>query len=170
MSLAGGFTLVELMITLVVLAILVTLAAPSFRNFLAQQRIRSASLDLIMGLTQARSEAINRNQGVSLWPIDSTDWSEGWGVGDPLAAVPSDPNSFLRVYRPGTDVEIGCGANGDGACPASIAFRPSGRASLPAGVSNVAFQVFQDAFPESSFSCVSVISTGRFQSESGPCG
>lgn len=74
-----GFTLIELIFTVAVMAVLASLAAPSFRQFIATQRIRNASFDLMAGLTLARSEAITRNANVDLLRTGSA-WDGGWKV------------------------------------------------------------------------------------------
>lgn len=77
-SKAKGFTLVELMITLVVFSILTGLAVPSFRDFIRTQRLKTASFDLVAGLTYARSEAIKRNTNIDV--AASTNWQSGWTI------------------------------------------------------------------------------------------
>lgn len=78
---AQGFTLIELMVTVTVMAVLATLAAPSFREFIANQRLRNASFDLMTALTLARSEAITRNSDVDLTRASTSNpWAAGWTV------------------------------------------------------------------------------------------
>jgi type II secretion system protein H len=56
----NGFTLVELMVTLAVMAILATLAVPSMTSFFDKQRVVEAAEDLYSNIQQARSESIAR--------------------------------------------------------------------------------------------------------------
>ncbi|QDZ27210.1 GspH/FimT family pseudopilin [Noviherbaspirillum sp. UKPF54] len=76
---APGFTLVELMITIAISAILLGLAAPSFSSFIKSQTVRTASSDLNAALIFARSEAIKRNSDVVITPA-SGGWQNGWTV------------------------------------------------------------------------------------------
>jgi len=59
----GGFTLLELMITLALAGILVTLVVPSMRDFMRNGRLTSAANDLLRSLNLARTEAIKRQSG-----------------------------------------------------------------------------------------------------------
>lgn len=60
----SGFTLVEVMVTVILIAILASLAAPSFQSTVARFRVRTAAESLMSGLQLARSEALRRNQPV----------------------------------------------------------------------------------------------------------
>jgi type IV fimbrial biogenesis protein FimT len=77
-----GFTLIELVFTVAVLAILVTLAAPSLRDLVRDQRIKTATFEVYSSLTYARSEAIKRNASVTIVIASGTDWAAGWTVQD----------------------------------------------------------------------------------------
>lgn len=80
-SYATGFTLVELMITIFVAAILVTIALPSFRELLISNRVTESTNQLISDLNLARSEAVNRGTLVAVVSTSgSNDWSGGWRV------------------------------------------------------------------------------------------
>ena len=57
---ARGFTLIELMVALAVVAILATLAVPTYAEFTARQRLAAAAQQLTLELNQARQDAVGR--------------------------------------------------------------------------------------------------------------
>jgi prepilin-type N-terminal cleavage/methylation domain-containing protein len=61
-----GFTLIEVMVTVAILLIIITLAAPSFKNMIEMQRLRSITAQLVTDLQYARNEAVSRNTRVNL--------------------------------------------------------------------------------------------------------
>jgi type IV fimbrial biogenesis protein FimT len=88
---ARGFTLVELMIALSIVAIVVTMAVPSFKSLISMTQLRTATSHLVGVLNLARSEAIKRG-----WPVtvcksadvgaqapscdEGAAWQDGWLV------------------------------------------------------------------------------------------
>ncbi|WP_211467531.1 GspH/FimT family pseudopilin [Collimonas silvisoli] len=60
----SGFTLIEAMIVLAIMCILLSLALPSMRSFVIQNRLSAETGQLIAALTLARSEAIQRGRAV----------------------------------------------------------------------------------------------------------
>lgn len=75
-----GFTLIELMVVVAMVAILATLAAPSLREFAANQALAGTTSDLIGASMTARSAAISRNARVVLEPASGSDWLSGWRI------------------------------------------------------------------------------------------
>jgi len=86
---SAGFTLIELMITLVIAAILGSLALPSFSELMLSNRVTAQTNDLIGALSLARAEAVRRGQPVCVRRQSATanDWSQGWQIyADPNVA------------------------------------------------------------------------------------
>lgn len=105
-----GFSIVELMIALAVAAILLVVAAPSFRDALRRNKVSAASNALLADIAYARSEAINRGNIVSICPssdqqtctANGTAYENGWliytyapGKGTPNTAYSAGPDNIL---------------------------------------------------------------------------
>ncbi|MEO6422144.1 MAG: GspH/FimT family pseudopilin [Candidatus Nitrotoga sp.] len=75
-----GFTLVELLVAVGVLGILATLGTSGFQSLIQSQQAKNASFELFSSLSLARSEAIKRNNPVTLTPTDSSNWGKGWTI------------------------------------------------------------------------------------------
>lgn len=78
-SLSRGFTLIELMVVVTIAALMLGLGIPSFKSFLAGQRVKTAAGDFANAAIYARSEAIKRNAEVSL-AAAAGGWKDGWSV------------------------------------------------------------------------------------------
>lgn len=97
-----GFTLVELMITVAVLAIVVTLAAPSFSDLINRNRLTGAANEIVGALQTARMEAVRRNASVVLCP--STDGASCSGADWQRLIIFSDNDGDVTVDAADDDV------------------------------------------------------------------
>ena len=70
-----GFTLVELMIGVVIVAILLLLALPTFQEWMTNSRIRNTASSIANGMRLAQVEAIKRNRPVEFTLVPATGWS-----------------------------------------------------------------------------------------------
>ncbi len=61
-----GFTLIELMITLAILAVLLAIAVPSMREFIARKRVEGIAQELVTDLRLLKSQQIQRRQFVGI--------------------------------------------------------------------------------------------------------
>lgn len=77
---SAGFTVVELMITVVMVGILLAAAVPSYRGIIQNNRLTTQANTFVSSLQYARSEAIKRRGTVSLRPVDPANWALGWGI------------------------------------------------------------------------------------------
>ncbi len=72
-----GVTLVELAIGIAVMAVLLALAAPSFKNWIQSSQIRTAAESIQNGLQLARAEAVRRNANVQFVLSAGSSWTVG---------------------------------------------------------------------------------------------
>jgi type IV fimbrial biogenesis protein FimT len=78
---AAGFSVIELMITVVIAAILVAFALPSFREITIRNNVTEINNQLVQALNLARSEAVRRGAMVEvISTANSSTFSTGWKV------------------------------------------------------------------------------------------
>lgn len=119
-SMMIGFTLIEVMMTITILGILLTIALPAFYNFIIDQRLKNASFELNSSLQYARSEAVKRMQSVSIRPVGGN-WANGYSITYP---DDSDADSNDEVLK-NVGAQEGIAITG----PTIVTFKGNGRTS-----------------------------------------
>lgn len=158
-----GFTLLEVLITLAVAAILLGIAVPSYRSVVARNSIAANVNDFVAGLNFSRSEAVTRGRKIQICSSGNQqtcsgtpDWSNGWviyvddGTSDPK---PTD-ETRLRVKGPS-----GSGFTITTTSAKSLSFNSNGFAEVGA-----TFTAASDA--SSTQTIIRVAATGRVETES----
>lgn len=93
-----GFTLIELMITLVIAGLLLGMAVPSFTATIRNNRLTAEANNLVTAFNIARSEAVKRRATVTVCPstnqtsCNGDSWDDGWIVLDDGA------NEVIQVF------------------------------------------------------------------------
>ncbi|PKO72655.1 MAG: pilus assembly protein FimT [Betaproteobacteria bacterium HGW-Betaproteobacteria-14] len=107
----SGLTLIEIAITIVVIAALLVLGLPSFSELMTNLRIRTASESVMTGLKTARTEAVRRNTIVSFvinaadpaWQVRRTDTLEVLAQSDfgttPVVTALSPADTFAVTFN-----------------------------------------------------------------------
>ncbi|AYC35142.1 pilus assembly protein FimT [Pseudomonas cavernae] len=128
---AYGFTLVELLTSLGILTLLVTVGVPGAQQFMGNQQLVSASNTLATNLTLARSESIKRRQPVLVDNADG-DWASGWRVFVDLNnnGQLDEGEPLLRQEQP---LPKGVIAKGNSPVRRYIRYTPLGNAKLLGG-------------------------------------
>ena len=111
----GGFTLIELIVTLAVAAIVLSVGVPSFRGVIMDNRLVSQSNQIVTSVKMARSAAVRYQRPATVCSSDNfdaavptcsadNDWSDGWIVWvDKNRDALTTANEIISVFGPIND-------------------------------------------------------------------
>lgn len=161
-----GFTLIEMMVTVALLAILIAAVTPSFRGVLRDNQAATQSNALVTSLMFARSEAIKRNAPVAMCRSNTgtscagSDWADGWILWTDIdgdATVDSDEIVQVQEALAGNFALTATGS--------SFTYRPDGSVSGAAD----SFELLPPDGDTDYGRCVAVDVTGRPSVTKGAC-
>lgn len=142
---AAGFTIIELLSVVVVVGILATLGAPSMRELVLKQRVRTVSSDVYASIVLARGEAIKRATTVTVAPVSGS-WTNGWTV------TTTQSGSAITLETKDAPATVTWSA------PTSVVFGANGRMT---GSSSVEFRFSLAEYPAVPIRCISISPSGR---------
>ena len=141
----AGFTLIEVMVTVAVVAVLMAVAVPSFTTYQRNAELTSVTNTLLAAINAARGEAMKRGMYSKVVPKDGVNWSTGWIVfvdvdRDGLYAVASDTTILLKEAPPAYLTISGTDGTTSGGAP-YIMYDPSGYSRATSGFATSTFEI-----------------------------
>lgn len=141
-----GFSLLELMITLSIAAILATVAVPAYQSTMTQSRLTAQANELVTSLNYARSEAVKRGTRVTICTSNNgatctsgSGWQNGWLIlsdGGVTGSV-DGADEVLRVFPALPGSTLGNGGNFSN----WLSYQSNGRSQGSGGLSNGTFNL-----------------------------
>jgi type IV fimbrial biogenesis protein FimT len=110
-----GFTLIELMVTIAIIAILLAIGLPSFTNTITRNKLETEANNLLRDFSFSRTEAIKQGQSVSICPSSNgtscsggSDYGNGWIIfidsnengavnGEEIIRVIENPSAAITI-------------------------------------------------------------------------
>jgi prepilin-type N-terminal cleavage/methylation domain-containing protein len=155
----SGFTMIELIVTLAVSAILMAIAVPSMSTLMSSNRRVAQTNNLVLALQYAKSEAIKQDTLTGVSVTSSGSWAQGWSV-----CCAANSTTVLDTLPPVNSATTVIASSPAGN-PATIAFDSNG--AILNGTGTVVF-TFCDQRGASQASSVEVDMVGRVQTSSVP--
>ena len=174
----AGFTIIELMVTLAVAAVILTVGIPSFKQTLDQNRLAVQVNDFITSLNYARSEAVTRSMQITVCKSANSSavlpactaagsWDQGWiTFTDSTAAgtigVVDAGENILRIHAA---LEGNIGLTQDANFSNWIGYLPSGASSGNGGVAQGSFTLCHPPYAR----VLTINATGRINLSKAGC-
>lgn len=157
----AGFTLIELMVTISIAAILLAIGIPSFQAIFENNRLATQANELITAVNLARSEAIKRGADVTITP-NTLDYVNGWCV---HTGVACNAATELRQYPALSGMALTVSTGGT-----ALIFNGRGQKTAPAGLVTFALQPTGCAAGTSGRArMIEIVGTGRASVTTGSC-
>ena len=150
---AKGFTLIEVLMAVAIVAILTAVAGPPFVRLIADQRAKAAATNLYTAMSVTRSEAIKFNRNVTLQP-KSGGWANGWIIAHPEGGANPD---LLDANATGVPITVAPTS------VTSVIYNAGGRL---AGTAAPSFTIGESDMPQR---CLSVDLSGRPRITASAC-
>jgi type IV fimbrial biogenesis protein FimT len=170
MSKQRGFTLVELLVVVAIVAILLSIGVPSYRYITNSYRMSSEVNGLLGDLMYARSEAIKEGQFVTVCVTvngktcsGNTSWDRGWLIFSNPNNGPQPPGPILRTQQPftGTAPDSFTADNGVSA----VTYNREGFATTAAGFINATITLHDSTANPAWSRCLEITPQGMLTTE-----
>ncbi|HZP65241.1 MAG TPA: GspH/FimT family pseudopilin [Rudaea sp.] len=165
---AGGFTIIELFVTIIVAAILVALAAPTFRDTAMRNNVSGLNNQLIQALNMARAEAVRRGVPVEVVSVSGgSSWSQGWIVNADTAGNGTFATTLTQQGAVPTKYTV-CAASTGGGTASTVVFTNQGL--LGGGATSFDINVNRPDANAKLGQRLNVAGSGRVQSQTNTTG